>query len=235
MPKDRRVCSTYCLRSRKSPIPLSSKDARQDKSKTFGGQGADVKEWEEVRCPICMEHPHSAVLLRCSCYEKGCRPYICNTSDRHSNCLSKYCTYFGSSCESRSQRKLVCPLCRGQVSDWVVDEPARQFMNSKARSCSHEACDFSGTYVQLRNHTRKEHPTSRPSEVDPARQQEWIRLERETELNDVISVYLSDLQDSRGESFSPSRIDRFRNFLRQMILYPETSAERRGSDTVIII
>ena len=108
-------------------------------------------------------------------------------------------------------------------------------MNSKARSCSHEACDFSGTYFQLRNHTRKEHPTSRPSEVDPARQQEWIRLERETELNDVISVYLSDLQDSRGESFSPSRIDRFRNFLRQMILYPETSAERRGSDTVIII
>ncbi|GMY12641.1 late embryoproteinsis abundant protein 2-like [Fagus crenata] len=228
MPKDRRVRSAYCLRSRKSPIPLCSKDARQEKSKTIGGRDVDVKEWEEVRCPICMEHPHSAVLLRCSSYEKGCRPYICNTSDRHSNCLSKFCGYSGSSVESRSQSKLVCPLCRGQVSDWVVVEPARQFLNSKARNCSHEACDFSGTYVQLRNHTRQEHPNSRPSEVDAARQQEWIRLERETEVNDIISVHLSNLQYIGGESMSPLSTERLRVILRWMLLRPEALTGERS-------
>ncbi|KAL8170203.1 hypothetical protein V2J09_022007 [Rumex salicifolius] len=48
------------------------------------------KEWDEASCPICMEHPHNAVLLLCSSHEKGCRPYICDTSYRHSNCLDRY-------------------------------------------------------------------------------------------------------------------------------------------------
>ena len=192
MPKDRRVY--YNIRSRKSPLHLCSKDARQDKSKTFGGgRDEDVNKWEEVRCPICMEHPHSAVLLQCSSYKKGCRPYICNTSNCHSNCLSKFRTYFGSSERYRSRLNLKCPLCRGKVSDWVVVEPARQFMNSKARSCSHEACDFSGTYLQLRNHIRQGHPISRQSEIDLARQQELIRLEHEWQLD-----LLLDQQDSTG-------------------------------------
>ncbi|KAH7447528.1 hypothetical protein KP509_01G110300 [Ceratopteris richardii] len=37
-----------------------------------------------------MEFPHNAVLLCCSSHEKGCRPYMCNTSYRHSNCLDQY-------------------------------------------------------------------------------------------------------------------------------------------------
>ncbi|GAB2282001.1 hypothetical protein Dimus_016564 [Dionaea muscipula] len=48
------------------------------------------KEWEEALCPICMDHPHNAVLLLCSSYGKGCRPYICDTSYRHSNCLDRF-------------------------------------------------------------------------------------------------------------------------------------------------
>ncbi|XP_019433093.1 PREDICTED: uncharacterized protein LOC109339996 isoform X1 [Lupinus angustifolius] len=48
------------------------------------------EELEEVSCPICMDHPHNAVLLHCSSHEKGCRSYICDTSYRHSNCLDRF-------------------------------------------------------------------------------------------------------------------------------------------------
>ncbi|KAJ7950370.1 Zinc finger, RING/FYVE/PHD-type [Quillaja saponaria] len=47
------------------------------------------KELDEVSCPICMDHPHNAVLLICSSHEKGCRSYICDSSYRHSNCLDR--------------------------------------------------------------------------------------------------------------------------------------------------
>lgn len=48
------------------------------------------KEWDNSLCPVCMEHPHNAVLLLCSSHGKGCRSYICDTSYRHSNCLDRY-------------------------------------------------------------------------------------------------------------------------------------------------
>ncbi|KAK6143989.1 hypothetical protein DH2020_020809 [Rehmannia glutinosa] len=48
------------------------------------------KEWDEASCPICMDHPHNAVLLICSSHDKGCRSYICDTSYRHSNCLDRF-------------------------------------------------------------------------------------------------------------------------------------------------
>ncbi|PIN22755.1 hypothetical protein CDL12_04516 [Handroanthus impetiginosus] len=48
------------------------------------------KEWDEASCPICMDHPHNAVLLICSSHYKGCRSYICDTSYRHSNCLDRF-------------------------------------------------------------------------------------------------------------------------------------------------
>lgn len=48
------------------------------------------KELDEISCPICMDHPHNAVLLLCSSHEKGCRSYICDTSYRHSNCLDRF-------------------------------------------------------------------------------------------------------------------------------------------------
>ncbi|CAA7390650.1 unnamed protein product [Spirodela intermedia] len=48
------------------------------------------REWDEISCPICMDHPHNAVLLLCSSHEKGCSPFICDTSHRHSNCLDRF-------------------------------------------------------------------------------------------------------------------------------------------------
>ncbi|XP_077229927.1 uncharacterized protein LOC143862730 [Tasmannia lanceolata] len=56
--------------------------------------GADTramhKELDEASCPICMDHPHNAVLLLCTSHDKGCRSYICDTSYRHSNCLDRF-------------------------------------------------------------------------------------------------------------------------------------------------
>lgn len=48
------------------------------------------KDLDEASCPICMDHPHNAVLLLCSSHDKGCRSYICDTSHRHSNCLDRF-------------------------------------------------------------------------------------------------------------------------------------------------
>jgi hypothetical protein len=48
------------------------------------------KEWDDALCPICMDHPHNAVLLLCSSHDKGCRSYVCDTSYRHSNCLDRF-------------------------------------------------------------------------------------------------------------------------------------------------
>lgn len=204
-----------------------------------------MKEWEEARCPVCMEHPHNAVLLICSSHEKGCRPYMCDTSYRHSNCLDQFRKSFAEttpttpqpqesrlrtmispavvssvstvidppedrseegslptetiSCENKVQPKLVCPLCRGQIKEWVVTEPARSFMNAKPRSCACETCNFTGTYSDLRKHARLEHPLVRPSEADPERQRNWRRLERQRDLGDLLSTLQSSFGEERGD------------------------------------
>lgn len=193
------------------------------------GSADDVKEWEEARCPICIEHPHNAILLKCSSHEKGCRPYMCNTSYRHSNCLDQFCKSFAphaskallqeipltsSAFRSREdglepgqarhygshlQPKLSCPLCRGEIYGYSIVESARKFMNSKPRSCSSEICGFSSTYSELRRHARSEHPSIRPSEVDPVRQRDWARLERERDLEDIISSLHPEVGEESGE------------------------------------
>lgn len=206
----------------------------------------DVKEWEEARCPVCMEHPHNAVLLLCSSHEKGCRPFMCDTSYRHSNCLDQFRKSFAeipssvtlqeeiadsritqetrretrranlldvrrvedassvsipvphAPCESQVQQKLMCPLCRGQIRGWVVMESARRFMNSKARNCACETCEYSGAYADLRKHARVEHPRVRPSDVNLERQNAWRTLERERDLGDVLSTMRSAFMEDRG-------------------------------------
>ncbi|KAI4295127.1 hypothetical protein MLD38_040618 [Melastoma candidum] len=87
MPKER----TIARRSSVSPYPCSAKVGKMGESSNPAIGIENVKEWDEARCPICMEHPHNAVLLICSSQEKGCRPYMCNTSHRHSNCLDQFC------------------------------------------------------------------------------------------------------------------------------------------------
>ena len=128
------------------------------------GSVNDVKEWEEARCPICMEHPHNAILLKCTSHGKGCRPYICNTNYWYASCVDQFCNSFVPDasralhpCDISLQTKVVCPLCCGEIYGYFIVEPAIKFMNSKARSCSIEICDFIGTYSELRKHSRSEH------------------------------------------------------------------------------
>lgn len=242
MPKERRDRSVSYDRYRASPFPCSSSHTRRSSPRIPSDTEENVKEWEEVRCPVCMEHPHNAVLLICSSHEKGCRPYMCDTSYRHSNCLDQFCKSFTEtssslvqqvetrlpatpavaseatvndlqedrneegpsvpntvSCENLLKQKLVCPLCRGQIKDWVVVDAARRFMNAKSRSCSCETCNFSGTYTDLRKHARVDHPTARPSEADPERQRNWRRMERQRDLGDLLSTLQSSFGEERGE------------------------------------
>lgn len=90
MPKEKRDRSVSFKRSRASPFPCSSSRSRRSLPKNPPESEENVKEWEEARCPVCMEHPHNALLLTCSSHEKGCRPYMCDTSYRHSNCFDQF-------------------------------------------------------------------------------------------------------------------------------------------------
>ncbi|MCO5575943.1 hypothetical protein L7F22_029750 [Adiantum nelumboides] len=307
MPKDRSSGSPVTRDVRHHPYKLHSRGSDVIKAE----KSAERKEWEDAVCPICLESPHNAVLLLCSSHDKGCRPFMCNTSYRHSNCLDQYrksqaslkklevsrheseqhpddpasageavdltildtnsfsgarrasrrpsvvqnhpldpaamsgtsddvlslqITSMDSVFANRRSRRhtpmqsmqsasirlshqatedvssslqettigtelvpnaspskradvkdLLCPLCRGKVTSWLVIDVARKHLNSKSRSCSQETCSFSGNYEELRAHARCEHPTARPSEVDPARQRDWRRMERQRDMGDVLS------------------------------------------------
>ncbi|XP_060170726.1 uncharacterized protein LOC132601670 [Lycium barbarum] len=142
-----------------------------------------------------MEHPHNAVFLLCSSRDKGCQPYMCDTSYRHSNCFDQFCkssvlslkstnalsegesqSAVGSPQEGNNVSGASCLLCRRHIEGWIVVEAARNFMNSKTRSCALETCNFTGNYAELRKHARHEHPFERPSEADPTRQSENINI-----------------------------------------------------------
>ncbi|KAL2458739.1 uncharacterized protein Fot_30543 [Forsythia ovata] len=232
MPKDRRVNSSSFDRARVSPYAGSSKISDPSKSESYLPRAGDEAEWEEARCPICMEHPHNAILLLCSSHDKGCRPYMCDTSSRHSNCLDQFRKSSSASSptppvatpqedvsapraapdrqigEQQLSRPInflegqqpvfACPLCRGQITGRLVIEPARRFMNSKLRSCSSENCNFSGNYSELRKHARLQHPSDRPSETNTQRQSEWMRLERQRDLEDALSAYQTDFDYDWG-------------------------------------
>lgn len=248
MPKERRDRSVSFDRSRASPYPCSSSHSKQPSSKNPLENDENVKDWEDARCPVCMEHPHNAILLLCTSHEKGCRPFMCDTSYRHSNCFDQFKKSFeeasatatqqveipasasiaesttvitealsdlpgertegGSislgalSCENHEKKKMQCPLCRGQINDWIVVDSARRYMNAKLRSCSSETCEFSGTYTDLRKHARQEHPLVRPTETDPERQRNWRRLERQRDLGDLLSTLQSSVGEEGSESTS---------------------------------
>ncbi|KAK3002612.1 hypothetical protein RJ639_022175 [Escallonia herrerae] len=236
--------------------------------------GALHKEWEEASCPICMDHPHNAVLILCSSHGKGCRSYICDTSYRHSNCLDRFRKLRvdnknspsppsmspGNQDDSTSEgnlglrttgnltevrrnllgshstasvglptgsgengtarlfemheglletsdtpslldtvepeetnlgNNLKCPLCRGRVMGWEVVEEARKYLNLRPRCCSRESCSFSGNYRELRRHARRVHPTARPADIEPSREQAWRRLEHQREYGDIVSAIRS--------------------------------------------
>ncbi|KAL4372028.1 hypothetical protein AHAS_Ahas06G0224800 [Arachis hypogaea] len=175
--------------------------------------------WEDVVCPICLDFPHNSVLLQCSSYEKGCRPFLCDTNHLHSNCLDRFKSACGmssspaldeTSVESNvpvvpdaaienneqvapdGRCKLSCPLCRGEVSGWIVVDKARSHLDEKKRCCDEVKCKFMGSYLELQQHAQLEHPHARPSKIDPARQLDWENFQQSSEIIDVLSTIHSE-------------------------------------------
>ncbi|KAG0468664.1 hypothetical protein HPP92_017992 [Vanilla planifolia] len=162
--------------------------------------------WEDVTCPICLDFPHNGVLLQCTSYHNGCRPFMCDTDHTHSNCLTRFKSAFGvpqtadclvrgeestpsihvvfSTCESRPS----CPLCRGEVTGWVIIKEARNYLNSKKRCCQEKQCSFNGNFMELQEHVQLKHPHSHPSQIDPARQLDWENFQQSLDIIDVLST-----------------------------------------------
>ncbi|KAL8027424.1 hypothetical protein ABFX02_14G094500 [Erythranthe guttata] len=189
----RSIASRRC---RSTPYPLTSY-TKTESIKNCPKISDKKEDWEDATCSVCMEFPHDAVLLLCSSHDKGCHPYMCGTSFRHSNCLDQYkkaYTKVTCSLNNSEVTELSCPLCRGQVKGWTVVQPAREHLNAKTRTCLHENCSFVGTYKELRKHVKTEHPSSKPPrEVDPALEQRWRRMERERENEEVIGTIRSSM------------------------------------------
>eukprot|EP01018_Ginkgo_biloba_P040124 Gb_29225 [translate_table: standard] len=91
MPKGTSSRGLSSRRSRAPPYPSNSSREELPQVNSSEAENALLKkDWEDAICPICMHSPHNAVLLLCSSYDKGCRPYMCDTSYRHSNCLDQF-------------------------------------------------------------------------------------------------------------------------------------------------
>ncbi|TVU33430.1 hypothetical protein EJB05_25247 [Eragrostis curvula] len=166
----------------------------------------DQSWMEDVTCPICLDYPHNAVLLRCNSYEKGCRPFICDTDQTRSNCLERFKGAHGLPANakvspltvapvdsihilsSNANNRPACPLCRGDVIGWFVIDEARFHLNQKKRCCEESCCSYVGNFHELQKHTKQKHPNSHPSEIDPARQIDWENLQQSSDIIDVLST-----------------------------------------------
>ncbi|URE47742.1 hypothetical protein MUK42_15398 [Musa troglodytarum] len=201
--------SSWKFRSTPYPLPSYQRPISAEGSSKKTSFTLERKDWKGATCPVCMEFPHNAVLLLCSSHDKGCRPYMCATSCRFSNCLEQFKKAYAkttSLVESRIHDlpawkkcevvELACPLCRGQVKGWTVVEPARKYLNKKRRSCMQDDCSFIGSYKELRKHMRSEHPCAKPHVVDPVLEQKWRNLEYQSERADVISTIRSSMPRS---------------------------------------
>ncbi|KAE8709830.1 nitrate reductase [Hibiscus syriacus] len=211
MAKVNKVQKSVSLHKRVNPylLPSYPKKAGKGSLKEKCLKALGKKDWEAAKCSVCLEFPHNAVLLLCSSYDKGCRPYMCATSKRFSNCLRQYKKAYtkvasidsmdnssiisveGKPIEKMEVSELLCPLCRGQVKGWTVVEPVRKYLNRKKRACMQDKCSFVGTYKELKKHVREMHPLARPREVDSVLKEKWKKLENEREWNDVISTIMS--------------------------------------------
>ncbi|KAF8074326.1 hypothetical protein N665_1113s0007 [Sinapis alba] len=177
----------------------------QLQAKTFCISQVMMINWDDLVCPICLDSPHNGVLLQCSSYDNGCRAFVCNTDHLHSNCLDRFITACGTTDPPpppdepprskilEESCKPLCPLCRGEVTGWVVVEEARLRLDEKQRCCEEERCRFMGTYMELRKHAQSEHPDSRPSKIDPARKLDWENFQQSSEIIDVLSTIHSEV------------------------------------------
>ncbi|XP_027070905.1 uncharacterized protein [Coffea arabica] len=133
MPKERRDRSVSFDRSRASPFPCSSSRSRHLLPKNPLESDENAKEWEEARCPVCMEHPHNAILLLCASHEKGCRPFMCDTSYRHSNCFDQFRKSFGEASSTTLQREEAPILASHLASTSMISEPPATALNVERR------------------------------------------------------------------------------------------------------
>lgn len=207
------------------------------------------RDWKNAICSVCLEFPHNAVLLLCSSHEKGCRPYMCDTGNRFSNCLDQFKKAYakeafagknpagGNAAKVGSNvLELTCPLCRGQVLGWTVVEPARKYLNKKKKSCMQEDCSFRGTHKKLRKHVREKHAYAKPRTVDPVLEKKWKMLENQSEREDVMSVIRSTMPGAvvQGDyvldynSYSDDFDDDSSDFDQEDLFEFRTRVRRRG-------
>ncbi|KAG2325970.1 hypothetical protein Bca4012_040562 [Brassica carinata] len=181
MPKERPVPSNM---TRVSPYPLRSSRTQRENQAESPIQNQGPGEWEDIKCVICMEPPHNAVLLKCSSFSKGCRTYMCDTSGRHSNCFKQY----WRKNRNRFTKAIRCPNCRGEVKETIKVSAARRYFNAKPRSCAFEGCTFSGTYTQIEKHLKGDHPRFTRPLVDPVRQRAWDEMQRAAEYTEIMTA-----------------------------------------------
>jgi len=94
---------------------------------------------------------------------------------------------------SDCQYNLSCPLCRGDVSGWIIVDKARVHLDEKKRCCDEQQCAFIGNYSELQKHAQLEHPHACPSKIDPARQLDWENFQQSSEIVDVLSTIHSEI------------------------------------------
>ncbi|KAI4304565.1 hypothetical protein MLD38_040057 [Melastoma candidum] len=152
------------------------------------------KELDEVSCPICMDHPHNAVLLLCSSHEKGCRSYICDTSYRHSNCLDRFKKLRVNASTSTLSGDLPgIPDQFSGVPDTTIslvpqDNNVRQNDNSRP-SEDHNALVGAG----------RDEGSRLPPEVQGGDHRESSRLDNQVEGIDLVEVVSTESLHGRAE------------------------------------
>jgi len=135
----KRKLAAHDVRSASHAVPKNYKKTKRSGRKNELRSTSEEKDWENATCSICLERPHDAVLLLCSSHNKGCRPYMCGTNYKHSNCLELFKNAYSrekSACEistavepSNQKPKtmlLACPICRGEVKGWTVVKDSGQ-------------------------------------------------------------------------------------------------------------
>ncbi|KAI6679395.1 hypothetical protein NL676_033276 [Syzygium grande] len=218
MTKDRRDRSVSSDRFRASPLRCSSSRPKRSFPKIPSETEENIKEWEDARCPVCMEHPHNAVLLICASHDKGCRPYMCDTSYRHSNCLDQFRKSFAGTSSAVPQQDINLSvdanLSPGATLDStivdaeeIIERPATVSLGDPGpirwtwdifRETGAVKTGLSAL-PDLRKHARLEHPLVRPSEADPERQRNWRRMERQRDIGDLISTLQSSFSEDRND------------------------------------
>ncbi|GAA0142064.1 hypothetical protein LIER_03049 [Lithospermum erythrorhizon] len=127
---------------------------------------------DDIICPICLDSPHNCVLLQCSSHDKGCRSFV------------REHDHTGSETNDRP----ICPLCRGEVTGWIIPGNVRLHLDEKKRCCDEAKCVFEGTFKELRKHVQLEHPNAKPPKIDPARELDWENFQQSSEIIDVLST-----------------------------------------------